>query len=220
VDPALKASGPGLYPLYPLGALTLALTVTFAICLFFLQFDPGPGKEGQTFASTLWDTMIAVFKFGQQPWLPGSPGYMLLKLLMFFTSLFVAIVNNPLRQTDDFHIVAAVEQPHNMEVLELAGRGRAEVLPSLDILAKITAQTCRQPGLPVVYTELMRFQGNEFYFLQDQRAVGRTFGELCFSFSQAVPLGIERVAGEVLVNPPGQTVMERGDSLIILARTY
>ncbi len=39
--------------------------------------------------------------------------------------------------------------------------GEAELVPVDDLLARITAQTCRQSGLSVVYTDLLNFGGDE-----------------------------------------------------------
>ena len=46
-----------------------------------------------------------------------------------------------------------------------------------DLIARVVAQTSRQSGLSVVYTELLNFGGDEIYFKEEPALVGRTFGE-------------------------------------------
>ena len=55
--------------------------------------------------------------------------------------------------------------PKNMEVLRMIGQ-KDLVQPVLtnDLIARVVAQTSRQSGLSVVYTELMNFSGDEIYF--------------------------------------------------------
>jgi hypothetical protein len=48
------------------------------------------------------------------------------------------------------------------------------------LISKITAQTCRQSGLSVVYTELLQFDGDEIYFNEEKSLAGKTYKDaLC-----------------------------------------
>ena len=47
-----------------------------------------------------------------------------------------------------------------------------------DLIARVTAQTCRQSGLSVVYTELLDFDGAEIYFKTEPGLAGRTYREV------------------------------------------
>ena len=43
------------------------------------------------------------------------------------------------------------------------------------MLAKISVQTCRQPGLSTVYTDLLDFNGVEIYFKNEPCLINKTF---------------------------------------------
>ena len=60
-----------------------------------------------------------------------------------------------------FNIVAEIK---NMEAAELVGNDEAIFVLSSDLISRITAQTCRQSGLSIVYSEILQFEGDEIYF--------------------------------------------------------
>jgi hypothetical protein len=57
--------------------------------------------------------------------------------------------------------VAELRNPHNLEAARLAGGPETQFILADEVIARITAQTCRQSGLSVVLSELLSFQGNE-----------------------------------------------------------
>jgi len=75
----------------------------------------------------------------------------------------LAITNNPNRRTEPYHIVTQIRDARNMAVLKLVGE-KDNVLAVLtgDLIARVVAQTSRQSGLSVVYTELMNFAAMKF----------------------------------------------------------
>jgi hypothetical protein len=85
------------------------------------------------------------------------------------------------------------------------------------LIAFIIAQTCRQPGLSVVYSELFSFEGAALYFLEQPALVGSTYGEALYRCERAAPLGIQFQDGRVQLNPPMDTVIQPGDQLIAIA---
>ena len=76
----------------------------------------------------------------------------------------LAITNNPARKQEPYHIVAEIREPRNLEAAALVGGKEAIYVQGEDLIARVTAQTCRQSGLSVVYTELLDFDGAEIYF--------------------------------------------------------
>ena len=45
-------------------------------------------------------------------------------------------------------------------------RDQAQLVLGGELIGRIAAQTCRQPGLSIVYMELLDFDGDEIYFFQ------------------------------------------------------
>lgn len=85
-----------------------------------------------------------------------------------------------------------------------------------EILSKILVQTSRSVGLSVVYSEILSFDGCEMYF-HGAAWGGRTFGAVQYHFADGVPMGVRTPAGEVLLNPAADRVMQDGDEVLILA---
>ncbi|WP_320781526.1 CASTOR/POLLUX-related putative ion channel [Streptomyces sp. CRN 30] len=114
-------------------------------------------------------------------------------------------------------IVAAVQDSENVAAARLAAGGSALVIDAEDIAVRLVAQSHRQTGLSSVFNELLSFEGNEFYFHDEPALVGSTYGEALHAYELGMPAGLRTGGGEVLVNPPMDTVVAAGDQLILIA---
>lgn len=126
----------------------------------------------------------------------------------------VAIVTNPERREDPYHITAEMEDKRNFEVAKMVGKDEVELILSDEIISRIMVQTSRQSGLSVVYIELMDFGGDEIYFMEEPILVGKTFREILFSYEDSAIMGVQFADGHVEINPPMDTVFKEGDKVI------
>ncbi|MCS5719930.1 hypothetical protein N1027_17505 [Herbiconiux sp. CPCC 205763] len=140
----------------------------------------------------------------------------------------LALTNNPNRGADEFHIVAELDDPANLEAARLVGRDETHWVLASDLISRVTVQTCRQSGLSVVYTELLDFGGDEIYFTEQPTLVGRNFGEVQTAFATSTVIGIASgvavrgttapvAAPSVTINPPASMLLAPGDQLIVIA---
>lgn len=130
----------------------------------------------------------------------------------------LAIINNQDRPEWAYHIVAAIHNRENMEVAKMVGRDEAEIILSDDLISRITAQTCRQSGLSVVYTELLDFKGDEIYFKEEPALSGKTFGQALFMYEDSALIGLQTAAGQVKLNPPMEMSIQPGDQVIAISQ--
>ena len=98
----------------------------------------------------------------------------------------------------------------------MVGRDEAELVLVGDLIARITAQTCRQSGLSVVYQELLDFGGDEIYFKESSALVGKTFGESFLAYEDSAIIGVKSKDG-VKLNPPIDAKINIGDQLIAVS---
>jgi voltage-gated potassium channel Kch len=129
----------------------------------------------------------------------------------------LAITNNPERRADPYHIVADIRDPKNLQAARIVGRDEAELVLTSHLIGRIAAQTCRQSGLSVVYTELLNFAGDEIYFKAEPGLTGKTFGEALLAYEDSAPMGICPAGGEPQLNPPMDTVIGDGDQIIAIS---
>jgi voltage-gated potassium channel Kch len=131
----------------------------------------------------------------------------------------LALTNNPNRHEEPYHIVTQIHDEKNMAVVEMIGR-KDKVLALLmnDLIARVVAQTSRQSGLSIVYTELMNFGGDEIYFKKEPTISGKTFGEALFLYEDSALMGLKKVDGSILLNPPMDARIEPGDSIFALSK--
>jgi voltage-gated potassium channel Kch len=129
----------------------------------------------------------------------------------------LAITNNPDRRPEPYHIVAEFQNPAHMDVAHMVGGDELELVLTGGLIARITAQTCRQSGLSVVYSELMDFAGDEIYFQEEPALVGKTFGEALLAYEDSTVMGLCPKGGTPKLNPPMDTIIQPGDQVVAIS---
>lgn len=136
---------------------------------------------------------------------------------IFVIKSVLAITNNPDRKKEPYHIVAEIRYEENLEAGHLVGGDEAVYVHSSDLIARVTAQTCRQSGLSVVYTELLDFEGDEIYFSNIPGLSGKSYKDALFVYNDSCVMGVMHLDGEVKVNPPMDMKLKTRDQLIVIS---
>ncbi|HWQ45728.1 MAG TPA: hypothetical protein VN376_02610, partial [Longilinea sp.] len=129
----------------------------------------------------------------------------------------LAVTNHPDRSEKPYHIVAEIREPKNMEVAQVIGKGEVEWVLVGTFVARVVAQTCRQNGLSVIYTELMDFGGDEIYITPPGEFVGKTYGETLNAFEKNTVMGLSAASGGAALNPAMDTIIKADDQIILIA---
>lgn len=117
---------------------------------------------------------------------------------------------------NDTYITALIHNRENLEAAKIAGEGKAEIIFFEDMITRVIANTCRQPGLSSVLTDMFDFGGSEFYFEEFPELTGKKFGDVLNLFDLSIAVGLCK--GETpMLNPPMDTVIEGGDRIIHLS---
>ncbi|MBN8584435.1 MAG: NAD-binding protein [Ignavibacteria bacterium] len=130
----------------------------------------------------------------------------------------LALTNNPNRRKEPYHIVAEISDNNNKEVAEMIASGEVTLVHTEDLISRVIAQSCRQSGLSVVYTELLDFDGDEIYFQEEPALKGKTFKDAVMSYEDSTIIGIKKSSGAAVINPPMGTVFESGDKVIAISK--
>jgi ion channel POLLUX/CASTOR len=130
----------------------------------------------------------------------------------------LAITNNPKRRAEKYHIVTQIREAKNLAVLKMVGQNdHVQAILTGDLVARVVAQTSRQSGLSVVYTELMNFGGDEIYFKYEPALAGKTFGEALLLYEDSCVMGLRKADGRIMLNPPMASMIERDDQIFALS---
>ncbi len=130
----------------------------------------------------------------------------------------LAITNNPNRRAEPYHIVTQLRNETNLNLIQLAGgRDNVQAVLSSDLIARVVAQTSRQSGLSIVYTELMNFGGDEIYLQHEPSLTGKTYGESLNLFDDSSLIGLKKADGTIQVSPSMDTLIEKDDRIIALS---
>ncbi len=130
----------------------------------------------------------------------------------------LAITNNPNRREEPYHIVTQIRDPRNMDVVKMLGtKDIVQPILTNDLIARVVAQTSRQSGLSLVYTELMNFGGDEIYFKQEPELSGKTYGEALHAYETSTLMGIRKADGSIAMSPAMDTRIQSGDQVFVIA---
>jgi voltage-gated potassium channel Kch len=130
----------------------------------------------------------------------------------------LAITNNPHRRSEKYHIVTQIRYSKNVPVINMVGEhDHVQVVLTRDLIARVVAQTSRQSGLSVVYTELLNFGGDEIYFQHEPALTGKTYGEALLMYEDSCLMGLRKKDGTILISPAMDTSIELGDDIFALS---
>jgi Trk K+ transport system NAD-binding subunit len=130
----------------------------------------------------------------------------------------LSITGNKNRKKEPYHIIAEIKNNENKQVASLVGGKEVSYVFSSDLISKLTAQTCRQSGLSIIYSDLLQFDGDEIYFYSDRGLIGLTFKQCLYSFEDSCVMGVFTGDRKVLLNPDMNYIIKKEDQLIIIAQ--
>ena len=123
-----------------------------------------------------------------------------------------SISNNP-----EQRFVAEVDDSNTAEALEAATNGQVVTVIPREVIAKVTAQASRQPGIPAVILELLDFAGDEIYFAEIPALLGKTYFEAQLSFGKAAVIGVVPFGKQPVLNPDYNYKLAKGDKVMAIA---
>ncbi|MEI6427064.1 MAG: hypothetical protein WCO45_01570 [Pseudanabaena sp. ELA607] len=130
----------------------------------------------------------------------------------------LAITSIPREVDSEYHIVAQVDQPKTLEVVQLIGGNQVETLLTSDLISRLMVQTCRQSGLSSVYMEIVSFEGNEIYFKLEPTLVGKTYREALLDYGHASLIGVSEADNTIWLNPDHDRIFKSGDQVIVVTQ--
>jgi hypothetical protein len=116
-------------------------------------------------------------------------------------------------------VVAVVTDSTNMPAATLAGGPAAKLIDAQDLTARLVVQSRRQPGLSLVYNELLTFAGDEIYMRREPTLTGCAYTQALFAYDTATVVGLRHGDGQVILNPPSDTLITADDEIILLAQS-
>ena len=114
--------------------------------------------------------------------------------------------------------VAEVDDKNVAEALTSATNGEVVAVIPREIIARVTAQASRQPGIPAVILELLDFAGDEIYFQEVPELVGKNYFEAQQGFQNASLIGLVPSGGLPVLNPTWNLKIGQGDKVMAIAK--
>ena len=129
----------------------------------------------------------------------------------------LAIINNPDRRVEPYHIVAAIGNPKILDSIKLISEDEIEVINKGEFITKIEAQTLLQSGLSLIITDLLDFEGDEIYFKKQPELTGKSYKEVILSYDTSAVIGFYTDEGKMLLNPDSETIFGENDQIIAVS---
>ena len=114
-------------------------------------------------------------------------------------------------------IVAEIDELDHADALAHATDGQVKAVQSRDVIARVTAQASRQPGLASVVLDMLDFEGDEIYFQDATLLIGKTYGDALTAYETSSIIGLQKLNGQVMINPEMNTEINLGDKVIAIA---
>ena len=117
-------------------------------------------------------------------------------------------------------IVCEIHSDRDRDLAENISNGDVKALNEVSVLSRMIAQLAlSRNGLSIVYSDMVGFDGNEFYFYRPDDGWGGnlTFGDSINRFKSSTPMGVHNSKGEIILNPHKDMPIESDDELIIFA---
>lgn len=134
--------------------------------------------------------------------------------------IILAITQSKDRRPEPYHITAQIHDPRNMDVAAMVGKNEVELIQISDMISRLIAQTCRQPGLSIVYSELLGYDGDEIYFQPEPALTGKKYGETLEKYVDSSVIGIMPEKGQPMLNPPMDYVFGPKDQIIAISEDF
>lgn len=119
---------------------------------------------------------------------------------------------------DTARICAVMENEQYLFPDIIARKHKIRTLSSGDIVARIIAHSCTEPGLSETFRDIFNFEGCEFYINKVPAATGLSFRDVVLKASGGIPVGILRDGKAFLVPDPAEEI-RLTDELIVFAET-
>ena len=113
-------------------------------------------------------------------------------------------------------VIAEVKDHENGQAF--ARIGDVSIVEPAQLVTRVLLQAARQPGLSLVYDEILSFEGCEIYFHREPVLTGRTCRDAAMSFPAAAIIGLVPMGEDPILNPPNDRVIADGDELIVVAQ--
>lgn len=117
----------------------------------------------------------------------------------------------------DRKVVIEVMDSDNAAIMSSVCPCLVEPVMANDVVGRLMLQAARNPLVADVWQDLLGFDGCEPYATQWGILRGLKFKEVLLCFEDAVPLGIKKASGEVVLNPEDSYIIKGGDEIIVLA---
>ena len=129
----------------------------------------------------------------------------------------LAITNDPKRRQVPYRIVTEIRDAKKRRGGAAGSGGEAQLVLGGELIGRIAAQTCRQPGFRSCTWSCWTSAATRSTSSRESSLVGRQFGDALKEFRTSSLIGLVPAGEQPRLNPPMDTVIGAEDELIFVA---
>ncbi|KAI4296191.1 hypothetical protein L6164_036168 [Bauhinia variegata] len=117
------------------------------------------------------------------------------------------------------HVVVEMSDLDNEPLVKLVGGDLIETVVAHDVIGRLMIQCALQPGLALIWEDILGFENAEFYIKRWPELDNLSFKDVLISFPDAIPCGIKVAAegGKIILNPDDHYVLREWDEVLVIA---
>jgi len=114
-------------------------------------------------------------------------------------------------------VVAEIREVKSEEIAREVGQEKIQLVLTDKLISQIIVQSCRHPGLSVIYEKLLDQKGTEIYTICHQQLAGKRFAEALDHYPTNSLIGLCGRDGTVSLNPPMDTIISATAKAVVIA---
>jgi hypothetical protein len=114
----------------------------------------------------------------------------------------------------------AVVEPQDVDkkcLIDLVADGMVEVVVVHDVIGRLMIHCAREIGLSQVLETMIGFEDDEFYIKHWPQLAGKNFYDITCRFDDAVPVGVKKSDGDIVLLPDDKYIIGENDEILVLA---
>jgi len=114
-------------------------------------------------------------------------------------------------------LIVQMKEDYNIPLLTEIMANQVYPIHKNKIISNVTSQSIRNKHISTVVMDFLDYDGDEIYFLEVNKLIGKSFKQAMLLLSEITLIGIKEKNGNVTLNPDKEYIILKDDLLVVIA---
>ena len=114
-------------------------------------------------------------------------------------------------------LIIQMKEDYNIPLLREIMANQVYPIHKNKIISNVTSQSIRNKHISAVVMDFLDYDGDEIYFLEVNKLIGKSFKQAMLLLSKITLIGIKEKNGNVTLNPDKEYIILKDDLLVVIA---